>query len=267
MFHGGAASGLTGNGESLEPRFDLAVDQLRELAPDVVALQEASTGWGRGNLAARLAERLGLHYVHAPATTRVLGVEWLGRIVTALMNFSEGPAILSRYPIVSSEVYDLPRCQKTLDPRVVLRAELATPAGPLHVFSTHTSRDTCQVRRALEIARGRKNARPVLIMGDFNTGDSAMAEILAGMGLIDAYRQANPSALGFTVWQDVTAPIPTAFRRVDYILVVPGDADSGRVLGSRLVLDSPRRLPGGGTLWPSDHYGVLAQIGITPSSR
>jgi endonuclease/exonuclease/phosphatase family metal-dependent hydrolase len=241
----------------------MAVEQLRGLAPDVIALQEASTGRGRGNLAARLAERLGLHHVHAPATSRVLGVQWLGRIVVALMNFSEGPAILSRFPIVGSEVYDLPRCQKTLDPRVALRAELATPAGPVQVFSTHTSRDTCQVRRALDLARERRSEMPVLVMGDFNTGESAMAEILAGSGMIDAYRRANPSAAGLTVWQNVSAPNPTVSRRVDYILLGPGGADAGRVLSSRVVLDSPRRLPDGATLWPSDHYGVLAQIDLT----
>jgi len=262
MFHGGPASGLTGDGERLEERFELAVEQLRGLAPDVIALQEASTGRGRGNLAARLAERLGLHHVHAPATSRLFGLSWLGAIIVKLLNFSEGPAILSRFPIVGSETYDLPRCQKLLDPRVILRVELATPAGPLQVFSTHTSRDTCQVRRALEIARERPSALPVLVMGDFNTGESAMAEILADGGLVDAYRRANPSAPGFTVWQNVTAPAPMVQRRVDYIVLRPGDAHPGAVLASRVVLDSPRRLPDGGTLWASDHLGVLAHIDL-----
>lgn len=34
----------------------------------------------------------------------------------------------------------------------------------------------------------------------------------------------------------------------------------GRVPASRVVLDRPGRGPDGGPLWPSDHYGVLAEI-------
>jgi hypothetical protein len=42
------------------------------------------------------------------------------------------------------------------------------------------------------------------------------------------------------------------------------------VAASRIVLDTPHRLPDGTTLWPSDHYGVLAELlvsGIARDSR
>jgi hypothetical protein len=32
------------------------------------------------------------------------------------------------------------------------------------------------------------------------------------------------------------------------------------VLSSRVVLDKPERRRDGSTLWPSDHYGVLADV-------
>jgi len=32
------------------------------------------------------------------------------------------------------------------------------------------------------------------------------------------------------------------------------------------VVDAPGRLPDGSTLWPSDHYGVLADLAVFPSS-
>jgi hypothetical protein len=32
------------------------------------------------------------------------------------------------------------------------------------------------------------------------------------------------------------------------------------VVASRVVLDAPGRRPDGRPLWPSDHYGVLAEI-------
>ena len=40
----------------------------------------------------------------------------------------------------------------------------------------------------------------------------------------------------------------------------PNGAPAPRVRGSRVVLDTPARRPDGSTLWPSDHYGVLAEL-------
>jgi len=127
LLHGGPASGLRGDGDALEARLVMVIDELRRLAPDIVALQEASVGRGRGNVAARIADALGLSYVHTPATTRVFPVTFVNHVIVWLMNFAEGPAVLSRYPITASEVHDLPRCVKRLDPRVLRRAEVATP--------------------------------------------------------------------------------------------------------------------------------------------
>ena len=261
VLHGGASSGLVGDGEALEERLALTTADLRELRPDVVALQEASVGRGRGNVAARLATALDMHWVHGPATTRVLPIPLLNRLIVTAMNFAEGPAVLSRYPITDSEIYDLPRCVKRLHARVLVRAEIATPWGPLAAFSTHLNRDDCQVERVAEIVRARAAKGPALLMGDFNTGDSAPAiERLNGDGFIDAFRAANPRAAGHTVWQRPGAPARTVMRRVDYVFVA-GVAGPAVACASRVVLDTPRR-EGERTLWPSDHYGVLADLSL-----
>ena len=81
---------------------------------------------------------------------------------------------------------------------------------------------------------------------------------------MDAFRARHPGAAGATVWQPVTAPERRAFRRVDYVLVVPGRAFPGAVIDSRVVVDAPGRLPDGTSLWPSDHYGVLADLAVFP---
>jgi endonuclease/exonuclease/phosphatase family metal-dependent hydrolase len=264
LLHGGASSGLRGDGQRLDLRLEMVVHELRALDPDVVALQEASTGRGRGNVAERLARQLGLQYVHAPATSRVFPLRFLGSAVAWLLNFNEGPAILSRFPIAAWEAWDLPRCQRYFDPRVLLRAELGTPWGPLQAFSTHTSRDPCQHRRIAELVAARRGTLPSIVMGDFNAtdGSPAIAALANGTGLVDAFRAANPAASGLTVWQRVEAPQPTVFRRVDFVFVLPGREAEGRVRSSRVVLDTPRRLPDGTTLWPSDHYGVLAEVEV-----
>jgi endonuclease/exonuclease/phosphatase family metal-dependent hydrolase len=268
LLHGGPSSGLDGDDQQLERRLEMVVDELRALAPDVLALQEASIGRQRGNVAQRLAERLRLHHVHAPATERVFRSGMLGRLVVRLLNFSEGPAILSRFPIVRSEVHDLPRCARWFDPRVLLAAEVATPTGPLQVYSTHTARDDCQPRRVAELVAARRGLRPSILMGDLNVREDslAIAAMVGHAGFVDAYRAANPTLPGLTVWQRIDAPEPTVFRRVDYVFLVPGRACAGLVRSSRVVLDTPRRSPSGGTLWPSDHYGVLAEIDVSPAA-
>ena len=261
MFHGGASSGLTGNAARLDTRLDLAVRELRGLDADIVALQEASAGQGRGDVVAHLAAELGLHHVHAPATARVFSLGPVNRFVVWLIGFAEGPAVLSRFPIALSEVHDLPRCEQALDPRVLLRVAVTTPWGELDVYSTHTTRNACQHRRVAELVAARRGALPSVVMGDFNAveGGAAIAT-LADAGLVDAFRAANPAGTGSTVWQQIEAADSTVIRRVDYVFVLPGTKTDARVRASRVVLNTPGRLADGGVLWPSDHYGVLADL-------
>jgi endonuclease/exonuclease/phosphatase family metal-dependent hydrolase len=266
LYHGGFRSGWTGDARYLDERLAIATEQLRALAVDVVALQEASAGRDRGNVAARLAEALGLRYVHAPASVRVLPVPLVNRLAAWILNFEEGPAILSRYPIVASETYDLPRCVSFFDPRVLLRAEIATPDGPLQVFSAHTSGAACQVERVAEIVRAWRGRMPVMLMGDLNGSDTApWVAALARDGFVDAFRTMHPTDAGATVWQRVDGPISTVRRRVDYVLVLAGTGATADVRASRVVLDHPGQRADGSPLWPSDHYGVLADVAIDPT--
>jgi hypothetical protein len=64
------------------------------------------------------------------------------------------------------------------------------------------------------------------------------------------------------VWQRIKSKEPTVSRRVDFILLLNGGQQVASVRSSRLVLDHPGQLPDGTTLWPSDHYGVLAEVDI-----
>lgn len=265
LFHGGPFSGLTGDDGDLEARLQMAVEELRALAPDIVGLQEASVSRRRGNVAARLAEALGLHHVHAPATRRLVGVPLLGRLLVWLLDFDEGPAILSRFPIAEWAIYDLPRCRRWLDPRVVLRATVVTPAGRLQVFSTHTSRAECQVTRVAEIVRAHQGGLPAILTADLNLPPES--EAIAGLarhGLVDAFGTARAGATGPTVFQRIRSGDPTVSRRVDYVFVLPDPRRVVTVRRSRVILDRPKRL-GDGYLWPSDHYGVVAELVLGPA--
>jgi endonuclease/exonuclease/phosphatase family metal-dependent hydrolase len=268
VLHGGPMSSWTRDDAHLETRLDLVSQALLDLAPDVIALQEASWSSQRGEVASRLAGRLGMNYVYAPATMRLFDIDWFNRAAAAFLDFSEGPAVLSRFPIVRWEVHKLPRCGKRLDSRVLLFTELATPAGPLRVISTHISGHSCHAEAVAELVRSYQGDFPSVLMGDFNAIESspAIAALVDGAGVVDAFRTANPTASGATVWQPVTVPERRAARRVDYVFLASGRTFPGAVMDSRVVVDSPVQLSDGRTLWPSDHYGVLADLIVFPQS-
>ena len=109
---------------------------------------------------------------------------------------------------------------------------------------------------------------PAVLMGDLNGADTTpWIAALSDGGLVDAFRSANPAAPGPTTWQRIDGPASTARRRIDYIFVLPGTVTPGTVCESRVVLDRPGRRIDGSPLWPSDHYGVLAEISLAGERR
>jgi endonuclease/exonuclease/phosphatase family metal-dependent hydrolase len=272
LHHGGVFSGLTGNDADLEERLRIAIDELRTLNPDVIGLQEASRSRRRGHVTQRLGQELGLHYVFGSALFRFFPSEGVNRFIGRVMDFGEGPAILSRFPIIAWEAQNLPRCGGVLDPRVLVYATVRTPWGDLGVASTHTTRGFCEAERVVALLEARRGGLPTVLTGDFNAEEDspAIRRLTGQAGFVDAFRATHPSEPGATLPQDIRAPMPTVRRRVDYVFLVPGRAVRGCVRASRVVLDRPRTLADGTVLWPSDHYGVLADIEISdgsPASR
>lgn len=271
LLHDGPWSGFFERGTQLEERLEMTIQGLQRLQPDVIALQEASDSRTHGNVPQRIAEALGYQMIFEPATQHIVGLGLVDRLITSVIGFKEGPAILSRYPIVAWEVYDLPRCERRLDPRILLRAAIDAPDGPVQVFSAHTSKgDDCQLERIGELFREHRGTGRAILMGDFNTDEQSpvLAAWQAERGFIDAFRIANPEVSGGTVWQNIHVEWPTADRRVDFIFLVEGK--NGRdpvVRSSRLAFDQPGLLPNGDALWPSDHRGVLADIELAPVDR
>ena len=136
------------------------------------------------------------------------------------------------------------------------------------MFSTHTSGHACHAEAVAALVRERHGDLPGVLMGDLNAVESSAAikGLLKEAGLVDVFRAKNPDAPGHTVWQPVLVPERRAFRRVDYVLMAPGRIFPGAVVDSRVVIDAPGRLPDGGAIWPSDHYGVLADLAVFPAT-
>ena len=93
---------------------------------DLVVLNEVWHTLDEPNLAHTLATRLGMHAVYARAngSRRLLG-------------FEEGTAILSRYPLRSSERLTLRPNATLFERRIALIAEIALPWGNARVVGTH----------------------------------------------------------------------------------------------------------------------------------
>jgi endonuclease/exonuclease/phosphatase family metal-dependent hydrolase len=251
----------------------LIVDGISRLAPDIIGLQEV---WddADGNLAHELVGLLGgeWHVHSAPAYEMEPGRTC-------------GNAIVSRFPLVEAESWPLP--EPTGDSgRNLVYAVAATPWGKLPVFVTHLSwmfhqssarlLQLQQVRAWLTerapIQRGDAPADtlPPIFMGDLNTEpDSDEIRFLRGL-LADAYglyladcfaiRGEGP---GYTWHRDNTFAAREHYpnRRLDYIFVRGPDRwHRGEPLVARVVLDQPDA----NRVFPSDHYGMYAEIRATP---
>jgi endonuclease/exonuclease/phosphatase family metal-dependent hydrolase len=149
---------------------------------------------------------------------------------------------------------------------MVVCARLAAPAGPIDMCSAHTSASTCEHRSLAAVLRRRDATVPLVLTGDLNARPDApgIRGLVRKLGLVDAFAAANPGAPGFTVRQNPRESRPTAQRRVDYVLARPARGGSVRVAASWIVLRTPDRGPDLRMLWPSDHYGVLADLAFAP---
>jgi endonuclease/exonuclease/phosphatase family metal-dependent hydrolase len=236
------------------------------LAPDILGLQEVvrlAPDDGDGlDQAAAVAEGFGYHVAYGRAHDE----RWFGN------------AVLSRWPIARSHVYELPRVG-TEERRVLLFAEIASPFGSIPFFVTHLNWkfDEGHVRQAqiLEIvdrievlaAKGEGVLLPAVLVGDMNAEpDSDEMRYLRGLTSLgvgrrvyyqDAfafvgegpgitYARANPFA----------APLREPDRRIDYIFVRGRDENHrAEPIAASVCFDEPVD----GT-FPSDHYGVIATL-------
>jgi endonuclease/exonuclease/phosphatase family metal-dependent hydrolase len=249
-----------------EQRQEAIVATLAEVRPDVCGLQEV---WGSPdqNQAGWLAERLGMHWCWAAATTaRRAGADGL----------ELGNAILSRWPITSRAQAALPTCGLADEARVALHALIETPAGALPMFTTHLTYGpglsevrTAQARELARFIGGQAgdDGYPPVVTGDLNAepgsdelrllGGMLTAPAVQGLVLLDAWRYADPGDPGFT-WDNrngyqAGSVIPDS--RIDYILVgLPRDG-RGRVRSVTLAGTAPVQ-----DVWPSDHFAVVADL-------
>lgn len=128
---------------------------LQGLRADVVALQEVESAHGDG-LLEEMAAATGMQALHGPTM--------------AAQGGRYGNALLTRLAVTGLRRVDL--SVAPYEPRGALVATLAGPDGPLEVVATHLGlrprERREQVRRLLRALPAGGDARPGVMMGDFN---------------------------------------------------------------------------------------------------
>ncbi len=270
---------LWGLSAPLGRRLALAAAQLRDLAPDVVALQEVRPldGTAGRTTADELADALGMHATYRTAVTWADGQEGLG--------------LLTRAAPLEVRALPLPEARPA-DARLLLSALVPTAAGPIWVHTTHLhyrlddgvarERQVVAVDEAVRACGRGNDDAPQILCGDFNaTPDSDELRFLRGLTTLAGRRthfqdawlrlhrepeRGDGPAQGIT-WSaenEHTRPLRSLDidRRIDYVLVTSRKRDGrGTVRRAEVVLTG-RDGHGADAVSASDHYGVLAEVQI-----
>nr|WP_258072012.1 endonuclease/exonuclease/phosphatase family protein [Xanthomonas arboricola] len=223
--------------------------QLKQLAPDVIALQEVIERRGSvKNQAAWLARKLDYDYTFASADP-----------VGAPKRY--GNALLSRRKVLATH-------QRLLQPlddyRVAAHLQLDVDGQPVNVYVTHlneradargTATRTRQVADLLDFIASNSEQAPVVIAGDFNTAADALDLEALRKGYGDSYGSVHRNS-GATV-STLNLHVFDKPARIDHVFF-----QQNRLLAreARILFDTPYAEG----RWASDHYGVWVRLQLAP---
>jgi endonuclease/exonuclease/phosphatase family metal-dependent hydrolase len=248
-----------------EQRRTLLVDGLQAEQADLIALQEVKLP---ENTAAWLANELGMPYVQLAPDRRPISPD------TTFV----GNAILSRHPFVEEAVLDL-----QTQGRVAQYVQVNLDGQPL-VFCNghyywhpgHHPERTKQVKLLIDWLSKLPSSMPIIAVGDFNGTPETPAITLMKQHFASAHADYHGGE------PEYTCPTPLARRNwkralrlvirdlisnrtlrpwrgtLDYIFI----NQHLRVRSCQVILNQPA--PNQRTLYPSDHFGIAADLTLKP---
>jgi endonuclease/exonuclease/phosphatase family metal-dependent hydrolase len=246
-----------------DERLAVIRDGLRGMSPDLVGLQEVIEIPGVTQADA-IAEGLGYHTAYGAANPYGDGV-------------SLGNAVLSRWPILTRQVFPLPS-GGTDENRSMLFVEIDSPFGLLPFFVTHLNwkqhEGVVREEQVQEVAARVKRCAPIdglppILVGDFNAPpDASEVRFLRGLQSLggksvyfaDCFEQCGEGpGVTFDETRNVYAEQYHEHpRRIDYVFVRGPDRKvRGKPRSAKVVFDTPKD-----GVFASDHFGVLAEISM-----
>jgi endonuclease/exonuclease/phosphatase family metal-dependent hydrolase len=248
-------------------RLALIQAEIDRLQPDLIGFQEVLVG-ERTNLVRQIVE--GRNYqVEFGAASPFHREEKL----------SFGNSVASRWPLTGREELRLPDGDDG-ETRAALSVAVESPFGPISFTSTHLNwkfhHGAIRERQVVALCDRVRSLRPrggfpPILVGDFNA-EPGSTEIRYVSGLqslhgrsvyfVDAWKARGTGGDGIT-WSnrnDYAREWLEPERRIDYVFVGPPRRD-GLGLVERCRVCCCERIGG---VWPSDHFGVVAELRTDP---
>ena len=230
-------------------RFALMLQEIRELDPDIIGLQEVIQRQDLDNQAMQLADSLGYYYYFD-------SVDDEGRSTRF------GNAIVSRYPIEETNF----RALEPLDAyRKVVHARISVDGQTLDVYNTHlhnpgdaTETRKTQIRDMLDFIDETGTSDLVIVMGDFNANPDWEEMDVMYERFIDVYPLFHENHLD-PEHSTLNYHLGHSQRRIDYVFFEEKSSDFLTPLSAEIVLDQPDK----NDIYPSDHFGVLAAFDVS----
>ena len=234
-----------------DERQPLVVEQMTELQPDVIGLQEVDLTIDQGMALCRLVNAQAGESPHY----RVYHMARPGRAAAGPW----GLAVMSRLPVEAHEGLDYLSYEG-----IAQRLRLRLAGGEaVDFYNTHlhfppeaTEERVAQAKKLLAWTETWSGSNAVCVAGDFNAyaGEPALALMK------ERFASAFESVHGHEPEKTWPTPVntfdPSPHGCLDYIFVAGGE-----VQDASLAFDRPHALDA--DLFPSDHIGVTALIGVS----
>ncbi len=230
-------------------RSRLIIKELIEEQPDIIAFQEVALPIKQAHW---IADQLNAAVPHAPYHIRVAKKSgWRAK---------EGIGVLSRLPIKEHHRIALPEGR-----RIAQHIRVVLDGKPIDLINTHLhhlpdGEETTrlkQIKVLLQWMFGKHKNRCWILVGDFNASPDSQTIAEVRKRLASAYSELHGTEPEFTSLTPLIKGLDYTSKTLDYIFY---DSSAFRMNDVRLVFTEPH--PEDQRLYPSDHYGLLADFDI-----
>ncbi len=235
--------------ENWPERFKLILEQIREIDPDIIGLQEVIQRADLDNQAQQLADSLGYDY-------------YFDSVDDESRDQRFGNAIVSRYPIEETTF----RALVPLDAyRKAVHARINVNGNIVDVYNTHlhnpgdaTQTRMDQINDMQDFIEETSTGDLIFVTGDFNANPDWDEMELMYEHYVDVYPLFHENHLE-PEHSTLNYHLGHSQRRIDYVFFHQDNNDDLNPLSAEIVLDEPDEE---GENYPSDHFGVVAEFEV-----